>query len=129
MPAGLERTLSSTLKRELSLVDVFIVTTGSMISSGLFIIPAYRPVFHAPLYPWLQLFSIIGLLILLVKIDVTSLLISLPPSGRLSHGTASIHTTAPSKLTIDPLNKYCKKPPNPFQGWGPSSQDICNLRG
>lgn len=38
---------------------------------------AYRPVFHDPLYPWLQLLSISGLLILLVKIGVISLLISL----------------------------------------------------
>lgn len=39
MPAGSERALSNPLKRELSLVDVFTITTGSMISSGLFIIP------------------------------------------------------------------------------------------
>ena len=37
----------------------------------------YRPVFHTPLFPWLQLFSIGGLIVLLVKISVTSLLFSL----------------------------------------------------
>lgn len=37
----------------------------------------YRPAFRAPLYPWIQLFSIGGLLLLLVKISTISLLISL----------------------------------------------------
>lgn len=39
MPTAAERELNNPLKRELSLVDVFTITTGSMISSGLFIIP------------------------------------------------------------------------------------------
>jgi len=37
---------------------------------------AYRPSFRAPLFPWLQLFSIAGLLLLIVKISLYSLLVS-----------------------------------------------------
>ncbi len=39
MPTGLDKFSGTSLKRELSLIDVIAITAGSMISSGLFVIP------------------------------------------------------------------------------------------
>lgn len=37
----------------------------------------YRPKFHAPFFPWIQIFSITGLLLLVVKTSTSALLLSL----------------------------------------------------
>lgn len=37
----------------------------------------YKPTFHAPLYPWLQLISILGLLLLLIQTGLLSILVSI----------------------------------------------------
>lgn len=58
------------------LIITYILTNITLIALRKKTNSNYKPTFRAPLYPWLQLFSIGGLLLLLVQIGIISLLVS-----------------------------------------------------